>query len=66
MMLLPSGAQESDYVCLVYGIRLPLILRQDEDPYCRLICACYVHQHFNWDEFESRDYWEQLQLVILG
>lgn len=65
MMLLPPGAQEGDYVCLVYGIRLPLILRQEEDGYCQLIGACYVHQHFNWDEFESRNYWEQLQLITL-
>lgn len=63
MTLLPPGAREGDHVCLLYGIRLPFLLRQDVDGYCQVIGACYVHQHFNWDAFESRAGWEQLQLI---
>ena len=65
MTLLPSGAREGDHVCLLYGIRLPFLLRPDKNGYCQVIGACYVHQHFNWDGFESRDNWEKLQLITL-
>lgn len=65
MTLLPPGAQEGDHLCLLYGIQLPFILRQDVDGYCQVIGACYVHQYFNWDIFESRENWERLELITL-
>ena len=40
MTLLPPGAREGDHVCLLYGIRLPFLLRQDVDGYCQVIGAC--------------------------
>lgn len=43
LTLLPPGAREGDHFCLLYGIRLPFLLRQDVDGYCQFIGACYIH-----------------------
>ena len=68
MALLPPGTREGDYLCLVFGLQLPFILRQGVDGYCQVIGTCYLHQHIDWDKFESRETcetWEQMQKITL-
>ena len=68
MALLPSDVEEGDSIYLLYGIQMPFVLRRvTEGPegIHRVVGPCYVHQHFSWDEFESRESWEQLQWITL-
>lgn len=65
MTLLPPGAQEGDHVCLLYCIQLPFVLRPNAEGHRQFIGACYVHQHIDWEVFESRETWRKLQSVTL-
>ena len=65
MALLPSDVEEGDYICLLYGIQMPFVLRKVTDGTYRVVGPCYVHQHFSWDKFESDESWEQLQWITL-
>ena len=64
-MLLLSGSYESFHVCLLNGIRLPLVLRRDKDGYYHVTITSYVHQPSYWDVCESRANWEGRQLITL-
>ena len=68
MALLPSNVEEGDNICLLYGIQMPFVLRrvtEGREGTYRVVGPCYVHQHFNWDMFESQESWEQLQWITL-
>ena len=65
MTLLPPGAREDDHICLLYGLQLPFVLRKSTNGCFQVIGACYVHHHVDWDKFEARRTWEQLQSITL-
>ncbi len=65
MALWPSDAQEGDHVCLLYSVQVPFVLRKVNAETYRVIGPCYVHQHFDWDEFESPRSVEQLPWITL-
>ena len=65
MALLQSDAREGDHICLFYGIQLPFVLRNVKFGSYQVVGPCYVHQHFNWDMFESHHFWEKIPYIYL-
>ena len=66
MGLFPGDTRVGDRICLVYGTQLPYVLRETEDEgLYHLVGACYVHQAFKWDVFESESSKQQLQYIRL-
>lgn len=63
MILLPQDTCQGDHVYLLYGIKLPFVLRSCGNERYQIIGACYVQEKIDWDEFEHAP--EELTWITL-
>jgi Heterokaryon incompatibility protein (HET) len=64
MALLPRDTKEGDHLCLLYGCRIPFVVRSCGGGYHELVGAAYLHHRINWEVFEKKESWEQLQWIM--
>ena len=52
--LVPGDAAEGDVICVFIGVKVPFVLREDEDGY-QLLGDCYVHGIMEGEALEMPD-----------
>jgi hypothetical protein len=52
MDLAPPGASKGDLICILYGCKLPFVLRKQQEQYL-LVGSCYVYGMMHGEVLES-------------
>lgn len=55
LLLAPEEAREGDYICVIYGCRIPILLRDYDKRTYQVVRDCYIEGYMDGEAIRARN-----------